>query len=155
MKTTKILLIMIGVFSLSFVYPYSAVNLPDVVIQNKQAIVNIEYKPSSQINLVTDEKPRVIELEGVTVVDVFPPQSVECLQRQIKYPSFAHKEKIEGFVSVCMIFNRNGDIVIKDACSNSQELKNYIAEQLRNVHFKNCCMQMERDYFLRFNFKLL
>lgn len=155
MKTTKILLILIGVFSLSFVYPYTALNLPEDVIQNNETIIKIKYKPSPKINLLTDEKPRVIELEGVTVVDVFPQRSVECLQKQIKYPSFAYKEKIEGFVSVCLIFNRDGDIVIKDACSNNPELKNYITEQIKNVHFNNCCIQMERDYYLKFDFKLL
>lgn len=155
MKTAKLLLILLGVFSLSFVYPYTAIDLPQDIFQNHQTIISIKYQPSSNVKMITDEKPRVIELEGVTVVDVFPPNSVQCLQQQIRFPAFSGKGKLEGFVAVRLIFNRNGDIEIKEACSNHPELKDYITEQMSNIHFNNCCMQMERDYYLKFNFKLL
>lgn len=155
MKTTKLFLILLGVFCLSFVYPYTALDFPQDIFQNSQTLISIEYQPSSKANLLIDENPRIIELEGVTVVDVFPPNSVNCLQSQIKYPNFADKGRVEGFVAVCLIFNRDGEIVIKESCSNHPELKEYITKQMSNIHFKNCCMQMERDYYLKFNFKLL
>jgi hypothetical protein len=96
----------------------------------------------------------VIDLQEVVITQGFPEKSHDCLQREVKYPEFARSQHLEGIVAVTMLFNRNGNVEIINTFGSDPDLEKYVHAQLFNLHLKDCAVEMNKPYNLRFTFRL-
>lgn len=76
-------------------------------------------------------------------------------QGKIRYPEFAHKQAIQGEVTVLFTVSDDGSIVVKDIRSTDTKLAQYIRDVMSTVQ----CPELENagiyDFKVKFNFKLI
>jgi hypothetical protein len=120
-------------------------NIPEIEISNKE-VVN---KSAS-----TSEDTIVIDLAEFIVREPFPGSARECIAGQIPYPEFASGKKLEGGVAVQFAFDKDGNIEVRDACSSNKELEKYVCSKITDLHLENCVVDVDKDYYLRFMFKV-
>ncbi|MCD4791354.1 MAG: hypothetical protein K8R37_15275, partial [Bacteroidales bacterium] len=119
MKTLKLISLIFGIFCISSAYPFTTLNLPgDIVKENlvdklfvygeSALLMDLENLEGKENTTSKEEDTIVIDLEEVVITDGLPAESVHSIQQQVKYPYFAMKQKLEGIVAVCMVFNSNG-----------------------------------------------
>ena len=73
----------------------------------------------------------------------------------VVYPDFAIQLGIEGFVLVSFNYDENGNIKILESNSNSEMLKYYVANTLKNLDMCGHAKAVGKLYNLRFDFKLI
>ncbi|MCD4656970.1 MAG: energy transducer TonB [Planctomycetes bacterium] len=165
MKTLKLILLFCGIIFFNLAYSFTALNLPlDVIYENPVDKLLVFENPDIIFDIETSEKSNdatpntedtiVIDLDEIVITDGFPERSHDCLQRQVKYPDFAVKQKLEGVVAVTMLFNRDGNVEIVDSFGSDSRLESYVHGQLYNLHLRNCSVEMNKPYNLRFTFRL-
>lgn len=166
MKTLKLISLIFGIFCISSAYSFTTLNLPGDIVKGNLVdklfvygepalLMDLEDLEGKENTTSKEEDTIVIDLEEVVITDGLPAESVHSIQQQVKYPYFAMKQKLEGIVAVCMVFNSNGNIEIKESCSNHPELENYVINKLLNLQLSNCVVQMGKEYYVRFTFRLL
>lgn len=166
MKTIKLLILATGLIFFSSAFSFTALNLPidNIPLTESEEMIELETT-----NLVTDvvvpdktnmvtgnmEDTILIDLALESIGNAFPNGARECIMSQVPYPEFARKKQIEGGVAVRFQFDSNGTLHVLDSSSNSAELQQYVLNKLRNLQLKNCRVEMNQDYYLRFMFRLL
>jgi hypothetical protein len=86
--------------------------------------------------------------------DNIPSETKKIFTDYLKYPENALKYKIEGRVDVIFSYNEEGYIKVKSANSNNKDLKIYIINTLGTIRLKNGIVEVEKEFFARFYFKL-
>ena len=166
MKTLKLTLILAGLFSMNAVFSFSALNLPLDKLTSNPSEELIDFDKSDEVlDVVVSDKTNVkkqllkdtilIDLSDEKIVHPFPSASKDCIMKQVPYPEFAREKQIEGGVAVQFRFDENGVVHIIDACSNSLELEQYVRTKLSSLQLKNCVVDINKDYYLRFMFRIL
>jgi hypothetical protein len=120
-------------------------DIPEIEISNKEVAVPITS---------TSDDTIVIDLAEFVVREPFPASARDCISEQIPYPEFAAKQKLEGGVAVRFAFDADGNILVRDACSNNTELEKYVCSRVKNLHLNNCVVDVDKDYYLRFMFRV-
>jgi len=119
--------------------------IPEIEISNKEAV----FSTTS-----TSDDTIVIDLAEFIVREPFPASARECISEQVPYPEFAAKQMLEGGVAVRFAFDSDGNISIRESCSSNTELEKYVCSQVTNMHLKNCVVDVDKDYYLRFMFRV-
>lgn len=132
------------------------INPPDklLIVNNRTYPMQVPVRNHTLNSSPRMEDTIIIDLKEVVITDGFPQKSHECLQRQVLYPEFAVQQHIEGVVAVTLLFNSDGNVVIKDSFGSDPELENYVHNQLHRLHLKDCAVQVNKPYNLRFAFRL-
>jgi len=78
----------------------------------------------------------------------------ESISKEITYPSFAQKEKIEGVVLVSFFVNNDGLINIELANASNDDLKEYVVGKLKSMLLPNA-QDSTSKYNMRFVFRLI
>ena len=73
----------------------------------------------------------------------------------IKFPEFAKQTNLQGFVLVQFNYDKNGNINILEINSNENVFKNYVAEKLESLKMCEHAKNTDKEYTMRFDFKLL
>jgi len=166
MKTLKLIATVLGVICLNSAFSFSTFNLPLdeitsntteklIVFDNYTDIADVVVPDKTNVQKKFVEDTILIDLTHEKIVSPFPNASRNCILQQIPYPEFARKKKLEGGVVVQFKFDENGVVHVLDACSNSPELENYVLNKLSNLQLKNCVVDINKDYYMRFMFRLL
>ncbi|MCF8406046.1 MAG: hypothetical protein K9H58_19035 [Bacteroidales bacterium] len=166
MKTFKLILLAAGFLVLSSGYGYTIFNIPKDMGTNaldnlkvsttqflELNIINSQNKGKSNLSDSNDDT-LVINLAEVVITSEFPASAKECIMRQVPYPEFARKQKLEGGVALSFWFDRNGAVIIHDVYSSDPELASYVSDCVKNMQLDYCWVDIEREYYLRFLFKL-
>jgi hypothetical protein len=165
MKTLNLLTLLFGIAFTNLGFAFTTFNLPDegnYVNQSDELKVMIPIKLSpdvfntnSRTFIPYKEDTIVINLKEVVITQGFPERSHDCLQKQVTYPEFAKQRQIEGVVAVIMRFNSYGIVEIIDSFGSDPQLESYVHEKLHNLHLKDCAVQVNKPYNLRFTFRLM
>jgi hypothetical protein len=165
MKTLSLVTLVFGIAFSNLCFAFTTFNLPDegnYVNQVDELQVMTPIMPSPELFNLTPrvfipykEDTIVINLKEVVITQGFPERSHDCLQRQVTYPEFARQQKIEGVVAVTMRFNSFGNVEIINSFGSDPQLERYVHEKLNNLHLKDCAVQINKPYNLRFTFRLI
>lgn len=166
MKTLVLVFLFSALMFTQRALPFTTFNLPlDEIFVNPLDELYMNHVPSTQLTLNGTSKDNkltpnledtiIIDLNEVVITAGFPEKSHDCLQKQVKYPEFARKQHIEGLVALTMLFDSNGNVVITDSFGSDPRLENYVHEQLHKLHLKDCAVQINKPYNLRFAFRLM
>ncbi len=164
MKTLKLLLLIIGMAVLSQAYSFSLFNIPDetvnispvdhLTILMDDPLVVKPAADNTNVRKENFEDTIVIELDEVIVESRFPASAHECIMEQVPYPVFAQQQGIEGAVVVQFTFDDYGNVRVEESMSNDPRLSGYVTQQLESLKLKNCVVDVNRPYYMRFLFKL-
>ena len=168
MKTLNLILLVCGLMITGAAFSFTTMNLPiDGIYETPVDKLMVFHRQDKIAEaLVTDKNSKsvpnmedtiVIDLKEVVITEGFTQQSHACLQKHLKYPDFALKQKLEGVVAVTLMFNRDGNVEIVDSFGSDPRLESYVHEKLFNLHLhlKNCSVEMNKPYNARFTFRLL
>jgi len=81
--------------------------------------------------------------------------SHDYFDQYVNYPDFAIQQHIEGVVAITMRFNSYGNVEIIDSFSNDIKLENYVNDKLSSIHLKDCSVQINKPYNIKFTFRLI
>jgi len=165
MKTKKLLMLITGFFLISSVFSFTVVNLPidelsdplpnnELSFDNPDLVSEVIKPDNTQVKSKYLKDTILIDLAKEAATDPFPSASKNCILQQVPYPEFARAKQIEGGVAVRFAFDANGDVHVKEAFSNSSELEDYVINKLSNLQLKNCVVDVNKDYYLRFMFRM-
>ncbi|MCD4745767.1 MAG: hypothetical protein K8R58_05665 [Bacteroidales bacterium] len=129
-----------------FIQEYSLKNeqlLDDTTINTKK------IKKSESENLT------IIKIEDEENINNIPFDTRKVFRQKISYPEFARKMKIEGIVCVCFTYNEFGYLDVLSTNSSHDELNKYIIDQLSGIRLRNGSVKVGKEYFAKFNFKIL
>lgn len=166
MKTLNLILLVCGIMITSVAFSFTTLNLPiegsyvspvDALMvhhQNDKVIDAMIAKESNE-SLPNFEDTIVIDLNEIVITEGFSQKSHACLQKQVKYPEFALKEKLEGLVAVTIHFNSDGNVEILDSFGSDPRFESYVHEKLYGIHLRDCAVEMNKPYNARFTFRLL
>lgn len=76
----------------------------------------------------------------------------EVIKKEITYPDFAKKEKIEGVVMVSFSISEGGAISIDMTNASNEDLKDYVIGKLKGLIFRG--EESESKYNMKFEFKI-
>jgi hypothetical protein len=166
MKTLKLLFLFCVLLFTQSALPFTTFNLPlDMIYVNPLDELYVDNESSTPLTLnekTNDNKVTpnledtiIINLNEVVISAGFPEKSHDCLQKQVKYPEFARQQQLEGLVTLTMFFDDDGNVVISDSFGSDHRLENYVHEQLYRLHLKDCAVQVNKPYNLRFTFRLI
>lgn len=166
MNSTKFYLLILGILCTFSVYSFTVVNLPndnqpipeteDVnlsEVNSDEEVVIVSDNTNVAKNLLVDTI--LIDLSEEKMENPFPNASRNCIIKQVPYPDFAREKKLEGGVAVRFQFDGNGSVTVLEANSSSPELEQYVRYKLANLQLKNCVVEVNKDYYLRFMFRLI
>lgn len=165
MKTLKIILLSLGFLYLNTAFSFTALNLPfdqltkmkkvaPLSFDNTKEVINVVVSDNTGMTNKNLKDTILIDLSNDEVVDAFPSASRDCIMKQVPYPAFAYEKQLEGGVTVRFKFNESGNITVLESCSNSPELEQYVVTKMASLQLKNCVADMNKDYYLRFMFRL-
>ncbi len=155
----------LGVLCINFAFAFTALNLPLDDIEtspvkplqmndNTQLVYEVQMPDNIQLRNMYDENTILIDMSLESKVIPFPHASRDCILDQVPYPDFAKQQQLEGGVTVRFAFDNSGNIQVKDASSTSEEFEEYVTYKLQNLRLKNCVVDSNKDYYLRFMFRL-
>ena len=77
------------------------------------------------------------------------------LTEKVTYPQKALDLLIEGSVNVIFIIDKAGKIIVKEAQSNSNVLKDDVVKQLKDVTLEPDSAYKDNTYSIKFTFELI
>ncbi len=80
---------------------------------------------------------------------------IDQVKTMIKYPDFARENKISGFVNLSFSYNNDGSFKVNEINYSNLELSEYVVEELKNLKVCPWGKSPEKEYIIRFNFKIL
>lgn len=87
------------------------------------------------------------------------PNHVNILSEQIssiiKYPEYAKKNNIEGFVVISFSYNSEGSLVINDYNTSNTELSTYVISEMQKLQVCPWGKNPNNEYLVKINFTLL
>ena len=166
MKTLRLTLLLCGIALGNLAFSFSSANLP---AEGNYANLNDELQVMTPIRLTPDIFKKastnaliplktdtiIIDLQEVVITQGFPESSHDCLQRLIGYPEFAKKIQLQGVVALTMRFNSYGNVEILESFGSDPRLENYVTGKVMGLQLKDCSVQMNKPYNLRFTFRLI
>lgn len=165
MKTLKLLTLVTGIALTHLAFGFTAVNLPLEETYINQAdklriMTPIKLSPdvfntNTRTFISYKEDTIVINLKEVVITQGFKEASHDCLQKQVPYPEFARQQRLEGVVSLTMRFNDRGNVEILDSFGSDSRLESYVHGKLLALHLKDCSVQINKPYNLRFTFRII
>jgi hypothetical protein len=165
MKTLKLVTLVFAIALSDIAFARTAFDLPAEsnyinLTDNLQVMTPIKlshdlFNTTPAISFPLKEDTIVIDLQEVVITQGFPEASHDCLQRQVTYPDFAKREHIEGVVVLTMRFNSDGNVEIIDSFGSDSRLESYVHSKLYNIHLKDCAVQMNKPYNLKFTFRMI
>jgi hypothetical protein len=78
----------------------------------------------------------------------------ELVLQEVRYPSFASEQKIEGTVYVSFTIDNQGKISVLRFNAENQELANYVVEELKVMNINSDDVENEKIYNMKFVFDL-
>lgn len=92
-----------------------------------------------------------------SIANAFEPETMvkKAFTAKITYPQKAQDQMIEGTVTVTFIVEDDGKIVVKNATSNSDILKDDVVNQLKSVVIEPDPGYKNNTYSIKFNFELI
>ncbi len=165
MKTIKLIALLGGIFCFNIVSAFTFFNMPEdeifkvpvdntFIAMNDIPEIEISNEEVAVSSTLTTEDTIVIDLAEFVVREPFPGSARECISGQIPYPEFAAKQKLEGGVAVKFAFDSDGNITVKEAMSNNAELEKYVCSRVSQLHLTDCVVDVDKDYYLRFMFRV-
>lgn len=79
----------------------------------------------------------------------------KVLTDKVTYPQKAQDLMIEGSVTVTFVIDETGKVIVKEATSNSDILKDGVVEQLKNVTIEPDPVGKTNTYSIKFSFELV
>ncbi len=165
MKTLKLVTLVFAIAFSNIAFARTTFDLPAEtnyinLTDNLQVMTPIKlshdlFNTTPAISFPSKEDTIVIDLQEVVITQGFPEASHDCLQRQVSYPEFAKREHLQGVVAVTMRFNREGNVEILDSFGSDPRLESYVHNKLSNIHLKDCAVQMNKPYNLKFSFRMI
>jgi hypothetical protein len=165
MKTLKLVTLVCGIVFSIPAFSFSTINLPQEdayvnVADELQVMTPIKlssgvFSSTSKLFIPYKEDTIVIDLQEIVITQGFPQSSQDCLQKHVSYPEFARQQRLEGVVALTMRFNREGNVEILDSFGSDPQLESYVHTKLHNMHLKDCSVQINKPYNLRFTFRLI
>jgi len=166
MKTLRLTLLACGIALSNLAFSFSSINLPTEgnytnLADELQVMTPLRLSPDifqsaktkALIPLKTDTI--IIDLQEVVITQGFPESSHDCLQRLIGYPEFAKKIQLQGVVALTMRFNSYGNVEIIQSFGSDSRLESYVLGKVMDLHLKDCAVQINKPYNLRFAFRLI
>ena len=165
MKTIKLVALLGGILCFNIASAFTFFNMPEdeiykvpvdntFIAMNDIPEIEISNKEVAISSTSTSEDTIVIYLAEFVVREPFPGSARECISGQVPYPEFASKQKLEGGVAVKFAFDSDGKITVKESCSNNSELEKYVCSRVSQLHLTDCVVDVEKDYYLRFMFRV-
>lgn len=165
MKTIKLVALLGGILCFNIASAFTTFNMPEdeiykvpadntFIAMNDIPEIEISNKEVAISSTSTSEDTIVIDLAEFVVREPFPGSARECISTQIPYPEFASDKKLEGGVAVCFAFDHDGNITVRDACSSNKELEKYVCSKITNLQLNDCVVDVNKDYYLRFMFRV-
>lgn len=165
MKTLKLLIVLLGLVICAPAFSFSLFDLPnDMIYNNPVDNLNVNHKSPLPLKNASAKDTKlqkqnfkdtiVINLAEIVVESSFPNSARECITQQVPYPAFAQKEALEGAVAVEFSFDEYGRTQITNSMSNDLRLERYVIKRIENIKLKNCIVDINKPYFMRFLFKL-
>jgi hypothetical protein len=165
MKTLNLTLLVFGLMITSAAFSFTTLNLPIdgiyktpvdkvMVFHHQDIIADAMISERNDKSVPNMEDTIVIDLKEVVITEGFAQRTHACLQKQVKYPEFALKQKLEGVVAVTLLFNRDGNLEIVDSFGSDPRLESYVHEKLYGLHLRNCEVELNKPYNARFIFRL-
>ncbi|OPZ99086.1 MAG: Gram-negative bacterial tonB protein [Bacteroidetes bacterium ADurb.Bin408] len=81
-----------------------------------------------------------------------PDNIKDVIKKEITYPDFAKKEKIEGVVMVSFSISDGGTVNIDITNASNEDLKSYVVNKLKGLIFRQ--EESESRYNMKFEFKI-
>jgi len=166
MKTLTILFCFAGILWVQSGFALTTLNIPVTDVYENPldnlAIKSDQLIPSSEVFRKTPKKTTqkdssdtiVIDLSEVVITSPFPENSRKCILEQVPYPTFAQEELLEGCVTARFAFDEAGKVHVLEANATDPRLDNYVRSKLESLQLSYCMVEIGKDYYLRFWFKL-
>ncbi len=77
----------------------------------------------------------------------------QTVATQIKYPDFAKDQKLEADVYVSISINENGEIIVNQSNSISQEFMDYVKTELQKIKVSTDNEVIGKTFYFKFIFK--
>lgn len=79
----------------------------------------------------------------------------KVLTEKVTYPQKAQDLLIDGSVTVTFVIDESGKVIVKEATSNSDVLKDDVVKQLKNVTIEPDPAYKNNTYSIKFTFELI
>jgi TonB family protein len=79
----------------------------------------------------------------------------KALTEKVTYPQKAQDLLIEGSVTITFVIDKAGQIIVKEAKSNSDILKDGVVEQLKSFSLEPDPAYKDNTYSIKFTFELI
>lgn len=79
----------------------------------------------------------------------------EQISSLIKYPEFAKKNNIEGFVALSFSYNSQGNLVVNEFNTSNTELSTYVISEMQKLQVCPWGKDPNNNYIIRIEFQLL
>jgi outer membrane biosynthesis protein TonB len=92
-----------------------------------------------------------------SIVTAFEPETTvrKVLTGMVTYPQKAKDQMIEGTVTVIVMIQDDGKVIVKKATSESDVLKDGVVEQLKTAVIEPNSAYKNNSYTIQFTFKLI
>jgi len=92
-----------------------------------------------------------------SIANAFEPETMvkKTLTAKVTYPQKAQDQMIEGSVTVTFVIQDDGKVIVKNATSNSDVLKDGVVDQLKTVVIEPDPSYKNNTYSMKFNFELI
>ena len=108
------------------------------------------------VNKSIDKAGEVVVLEAINnSVNSIPMDTRNSISDKLTYPKFAHDDQRKDIVVVSFTYTEDGFLKILSLNSSDEELNPYIISKLENIRLKNGSVTIGKEYYARFQFKLL
>lgn len=87
--------------------------------------------------------------------DYIPIDTKRSINDQLLYPEFARDERGSDVVVVSFTYTDDGFLKVLSLNSSDEELNPYIITKLENIRLKDGSVTIGKEYFARFQFKLI
>ncbi|MFZ4411794.1 MAG: hypothetical protein ACOYOV_01830 [Bacteroidales bacterium] len=77
----------------------------------------------------------------------------QTVATQIKYPDFAKDQKLEADVYISISINENGEIIVNQSNSISQEFMDYVKTELQKIKVNTDNEVIGKTFYFKFIFK--
>ena len=96
----------------------------------------------------------LIILDEVEVPKGIPQETLKSFEC-ISFPKEARAQNEEGSVCVCFTYTEDGYIKILSTNASDDKFKNCIIEELKKIRLSNGTITVGKEYFTKFDFRIL
>ena len=92
-----------------------------------------------------------------SIANAFEPETMvkKTLTAKVTYPQKSQDQMIEGSVTVSVVIQDDGKIIVKSATSDSDVLKDGVVEQLKTAVIEPDPAYKDNTYSIKFSFQLI